>query len=94
MLVEGVRRIERAFGSPIKERQVSEEPCHQKLGKSVVAERSLISGTQLTRSHLAVKVSQPLGWSPQHLEQLYGRILSKSLNEDESVTVDCLENDE
>lgn len=91
MLVKDVRRIEKAIGSAVKVKQSSEEACHQKLGKSVVTSMPLSAGTRLRREHLAVKVGHPIGWPPQHIDQLYGQILSKDMAADKSITTDCLQ---
>lgn len=88
--MEGVRTIEKALGSPIKSKQPSEEPCHQKLGKSVVSTASLSAGMQLCREHLTVKVGQPVGWPPQHLDQLVGKTLTRDLGKDETITSDYI----
>lgn len=82
--------IEKALGSAIKLKQPSEEPCHQKLGKSVICTQNLAAGTQLEKQHLTVKVGQPVGWPPQHLDQLVGRTLSRSVEQDETITQDCV----
>jgi len=54
-LVDGVREIERAMGVDLKALQPSEEPCRQKLGKSVVASQLLAVGTVLCSHHLPSK---------------------------------------
>ena len=89
-LVEGIRTIEKALGSAIKSKQLSEEPCHQKLGKSVVCTEKLEAGVQLCHSHLTVKVGQPVGWPPQDLDQLIGKILCRNVDQDETITSDCI----
>ena len=45
-LVIGIRQIEMAMGTNVKAIQPSEEPCHQKLGKSVVSLKKLNAGTR------------------------------------------------
>lgn len=90
MLVDGIRRIEKAMGSAVKTRQPSEEPCRQKLGKSVVAKRRMAAGTLLDKSDLTVKVGQPLGWPPQELDQLVGKRLTRQVDQDETITDDCI----
>jgi sialic acid synthase len=89
-LVEGIRTIEQALGCAIKSKQPSEEPCHQKLGKSVICTQKLEAGVQLCSDHLTVKVGQPVGWSPQHLDQLIGKTLSRNMDQDETITSDCI----
>lgn len=90
MLVEGIRTIEKALGSTIKSKQPSEEPCHQKLGKSIVSKQKLKAGVQLCRAYLTVKVGQPVGWPPHNLDQLVGKTLLKDVDEDDTITADCI----
>ena len=89
-LVQGVRTIEKALGSTNKCKQPSEEECHQKLGKSVVCTQKLVSGTKLAKKHLTVKVGQPVGWPPQNLDNLIGKTLSCDVDQDETITQDCI----
>ena len=89
-LVKGIRRIEKALGSSAKTRQPSEEPCHQKLGKSVVFTRRIQAGSQIAREDLTVKVGQPVGWPPQDLDLLIGLVLLKTVDADDTVTQDCI----
>lgn len=88
--MDGVREIERAMGVDLKALQPSEEPCRQKLGKSVVASQLLAVGTVLCSHHLAVKVAEPLGWQPQHVDHLIGRVVARPVCENETLTEDCL----
>lgn len=83
--MEGVKTIEKALGSASKSMQLSEEECHQKLGKSIVTTQKLAVGIQLTKNHLTVKVGQPLGWPPQHLDQLIGKTLVRNVDADETI---------
>jgi sialic acid synthase len=55
-MVTDIRRMEACLGSPNKRLLASERPCHQKLGKSVVAARNLEAGAVLSRQDLTVKV--------------------------------------
>lgn len=89
-LVDGIRTIEKALGLAIKSKQPSEEECHQKLGKSVVSKQKLKAGIKLSKDHLTVKVGQPVGWPPHLLDQLVGKTLSKDVDEDETITQDCI----
>lgn len=88
--MEGIRTIEKALGSAIKSKQPSEEPCHQKLGKSIVGKQKLEAGIKLCKEHLTVKVGQPVGWPPQDLDLLIGKTLSRDVDEDETITLDCI----
>lgn len=89
-MIESIREIERALGTGTKVKQPSEDACHQKLGKSVVTRQKLTCGTQLTYDHLTVKVGQPVGWPPQRLSHLIGRVLCKDVDADETITDDVI----
>lgn len=89
-LIEGIRQIEAAQGTEHKQRQPSEDPCYQKLSKSVVTSTNLLQGMILTVDHLCVKVSSPIGWQPQDLHLLVGRSLAKDLAADSPIDNDCL----
>ena len=88
--MDGIRLIEKALGSTIKLKQKSEEPCHQKLGKSVVFTQNLAAGTQIMKDHLTVKVGQPVGRPPQNLDKLVGKTLTRNVEQDETLTSNCV----
>ena len=89
-MVDGVRQIEQAIGVETKTLLQPEQDCRQKLGKSVVSRVKLSAGTRLRREHLDVKVGQPLGWQPQHIDQLVDQILTKDIDKDETFPLDCI----
>ncbi|KAG7313817.1 hypothetical protein KOW79_022313 [Hemibagrus wyckioides] len=91
-LVRSVRIVERALGNGIKGMLPCEVPCHDKLGKSVVAKTVIPKGTELTLDMLAVKVAEPKGVAPEHIFELVGKKVLKDIGEDESVTEDAVEN--
>ena len=90
-LVADIRRVELALGTPAKAVQPCENACWLKLGKTVVARRSLPAGHRLAAADLAVKVAEPKGWRPERLARLVGRRLSHALREDDSITDDVLQ---
>lgn len=85
-----MRTIEKALGSTSKCKQPCEEECHQKLGKSVVSTQKLVAGTKLVKQHLTVKVGYPVGWAPQNLMDLVGKTLSRDVDQDETITQECI----
>ncbi|XP_076869263.1 N-acetylneuraminic acid synthase a [Brachyhypopomus gauderio] len=90
-LVRAIRTLERALGSGIKHMLPCEKPCHDKLGKSVVAKVSIPKGTTLTLDMLSVKVAEPKGVAPEDIFQLVGKKATSDIGEDESVTEDVVE---
>ncbi|KAA0185500.1 hypothetical protein HAZT_HAZT008516 [Hyalella azteca] len=84
-LVQAVRCVEAALGSPLKALQPSEEACHRKLGKSVVAARDLPSGHILTEEDMVVKVAEPPGASGMMFYSFVGRKLNKDVPIDGSI---------
>lgn len=90
-LVRTIRLVETAMGSGFKEIQPCEKPCHDKLGKSVVAKVAISKGTVLTLDMLAVKVAEPMGIPPEDIFQLVGKEALEDLEEDESVTPDVVD---
>nr|CAD7256525.1 unnamed protein product [Timema shepardi] len=59
-LVNQVRTVELAMGSPVKSFQPNERPCYNKLGKSVVATRPLPHGHVIRDSDIIAKVIKDL----------------------------------
>ncbi|XP_073699093.1 N-acetylneuraminic acid synthase a [Garra rufa] len=91
-LVRSIRLVERALGTGVKRMLPCEVPCHDKLGKSVVAKTAIPKGTELTLDMLAVKVAEPKGVAPEDIFQLVGKKVTIDIEEDESVTEDAVDN--
>lgn len=83
-LIEGVREIEEALGSGDAERRVSQGEMinRENLGKSLVAATALSKGTVLGTRHIKAR-SPGQGLSPQHYEQLLGRVLQHDMCEED-----------
>lgn len=90
-LVKAIRTVERALGSGVKRMLPCEVPCHDKLGKSIVAKSAIPKGTELTLDLLTVKVAEPKGVAPEDIFQLVGKKVLVDIGEDESVTEDAVE---
>ncbi|XP_069671850.1 sialic acid synthase isoform X2 [Periplaneta americana] len=90
-LVDQVRTVEAALGSPAKQFQSSEEPCYNKLGKTLVAARHLSAGMSITEENIKVKVAEPKGCPAEKLYEVIGKKLLRDVGEDESIMCDDLE---
>ncbi|XP_077574577.1 N-acetylneuraminate-9-phosphate synthase-like [Stigmatopora nigra] len=91
-LVRAVRLVERAMGSGLKKMLPCEKPCHDKLGKSVVAKVKIAKGTVLSLDMLAVKVAEPMGAAAEDIFQLVGKTVTEDVNEDESILPEVVDN--
>lgn len=90
-LVNAIRLVEAALGSPTKTMLPCERPCHDKLGKSVVARVRIPSGSVLTLDQLVVKVAEPPGVPAEEIFQLVGRRVTQEVDQDQSLTPDLLD---
>ncbi|XP_066995263.2 sialic acid synthase isoform X2 [Anabrus simplex] len=84
-LVNQVRLVEVALGEPVKQLQPSEHECYMKLGKTIVAARKMHVGMRLGPNDLKVKVADPKGCPADIIKNLIGMILTRNLEEDESI---------
>uniref|UniRef100_A0A3Q1I2G0 N-acetylneuraminate-9-phosphate synthase n=1 Tax=Anabas testudineus TaxID=64144 RepID=A0A3Q1I2G0_ANATE len=91
-LVRSIRLVERALGNGVKQMLPCEKPCHDKLGKSVVAKVKIPKGTVLTLDMLAVKVAEPMGVVAEDIFQLVGKTVLEDVEEDESVAPEVVDN--
>ncbi|CAL4070058.1 unnamed protein product [Meganyctiphanes norvegica] len=87
-LVRGIRIVEEALGSPLKAFQPSEEPCYNKLGKTVVATRTLPAGTVIKPEDIVAKVAVPKGLTATLLDSLVGKSLKTEVLQDHSIMED------
>uniref|UniRef100_A0A3Q4G9N8 N-acetylneuraminate synthase n=1 Tax=Neolamprologus brichardi TaxID=32507 RepID=A0A3Q4G9N8_NEOBR len=84
-LVRAIRLVETAMGSPVKQMLPCEKTCHDKLGKSVIAKVKIPKGTVLSLDMFAVKVGEPKGIPPEHMQQLVGKKIKVDVEEDDSI---------
>lgn len=84
-MIEHIRSIELALGSPIKRMQECETACFQKLGKCLVYSQDLIKGHQLSSADFKVKVSVIKGLNPFEYHQVDGKCLVCSVKADDPV---------
>jgi sialic acid synthase len=85
--VDQVRIVEIALGNPIKQLQPSEEPCYNRLGKTLVAARDLSAGDLITAENVKVKVAEPRGYPAEKYADIIGKELVRDIQEDESIMV-------
>lgn len=83
-LVRDLKRVHLALGDGTKKRYESEKQAVLKMGKKIVAARSLKKGQILKEKDLAFK-SPGDGLSPAYLDLLLGKKLKKNLKEDEAL---------
>ena len=84
VIVDQVRTIEKMLGSGIKMPAVSERTTRLNNRKSVVAAKNLPSGHLLTPQDIVVK-RPGLGIPPKFIDQLFGCVLNRQLDEDEVI---------
>ncbi|KAG2466925.1 SIAS synthase, partial [Polypterus senegalus] len=72
-LVQAIRTVEKAMGSPVKNMLPCEMSCYSKLGKFVVAKVAIPKGTTITLDMLTVKVAEPKGIPPEEIYSLVGK---------------------
>ena len=85
-LVRDLRRVPIAVGDGVKRPLPSEEKPLQKMGKQLVAARSLPAGHVLAEGDLVAKSPADGGLPPYALNQLLGRPLVRSLAADEAIS--------
>lgn len=90
LLVHKIRILETAMGVPVKEIRPSELPFSKKFAKSLVLSRFVRKGHRITKDDLKIKVSDPTGIDASLLSSVLGKIVKKNIDEDESLTPDCL----
>lgn len=91
-MVEGIRIIEKALGSPAKIRSHGEVMNRKVLGKSLVAASSINIGTVITREMITVK-GPAKGLSPQRLYDLIGAKALRNIERDDLFTDNDLRGD-
>jgi N,N'-diacetyllegionaminate synthase len=89
-LVNGIRNIEKCFGTGIKTPSTSEQKNTYGMRRSLVAKTDLKAGTVLQKEHFAFK--RPMnGLSPNFLEKIIGKKLKTDLTKDAPFTKDNIE---
>lgn len=89
LLVENVRKTERAIGSGEKAILESERPIRAKLAKSVVSKCHIKAGSVIGREALTVK-SPGTGLKPKYIDDVCGRIAMLDIPADTLIPPDAL----
>ena len=84
-MVRDLRRTRVALGTGVKRIYPSEEPALVKMGKQLVAARSVEAGQVLTADDVAIKSPGGEGLLPYELDRVIGRKVSKRLSADEPI---------
>lgn len=88
-LVRDLKRVPLALGDGVKRQYDTERKPLIKMGKKLVAARSLPAGHILSPQDIAIK-SPGDGVPPYELDKVVGHSLMKSLEEDQDITFDLL----
>jgi sialic acid synthase len=88
-MIRDLRRARVALGDGTKRVLPSEKAALQKMGKKLVAARSLPAGHVLTGADVAIK-SPGDGLAPTEFDNVIGRALVRAMAEDEDLTLDVL----
>ena len=83
-MVEGIRNIEVALGSPIKKPSPSEQPNIAIARKSIVASCNIVEGELLTEENLSIKRPSN-GINPMRWDEIIGTVAKKDYLEDELI---------
>jgi N-acetylneuraminate synthase/sialic acid synthase len=89
-LVRDLERVPDALGDGVKRPLPAEEQPLRKMGKQLVAARTLPAGHVLEVGDIAIKSPAGGGLPPYELDTVVGRTLTRPLEEDEGVTLDDL----
>lgn len=80
-LVNGIRKVEMALGSPEKKPSAVENKSREWAGKSIVAAQDILSGQAITQDVLTFK-RPGTGISPENLTQVLGKKASRKIPKD------------
>ena len=89
-LVDNVRIVEQALGTDEFEVLECERPAREYARRSIVAAVDLAAGTVIERDHLIMK-RPGTGVSPTRTDEMLGRTVSRTVEEDQLVTWDDVE---
>lgn len=84
-MVQGIREVEKALGSPVKRRTAAEEEMYKLGRRSLVASRRIPKGTVVTREMIEVK-RPGFGIPTREMHTLIGRTAKIDIDEDEILT--------
>jgi N,N'-diacetyllegionaminate synthase len=85
-MIQSIRQVEQALGSPLKKPSPSESKNIMSVRKSLVASKFIEKGTHFTSDNLTTK-RPGNGISPMLIDDIIGRIASKSFEPDELIII-------
>lgn len=88
--VRDLRRVDLALGSGVKKVSQAELGAREKMGKGIYAARALTAGSILTIDDICFKTPAN-GTPPYMIDEIIGKKLTKSLEEENSISLDLLE---
>ena len=83
-MVRGIRKIEKALGSPIKQPSLSELKNIKTIRKSIVASKKIRIGEKFDFENLTFK-RPGLGLSPMLIDQVIGKISNRNYEKDDLI---------
>ncbi|HTL46688.1 MAG TPA: N-acetylneuraminate synthase [Verrucomicrobiae bacterium] len=86
-MVQGIREVEKALGSPVKRRTAAEEEMYKLGRRSLVAARKISKGTQITREMIEVK-RPGFGIPTKEMHAIVGRTAKVDIDEDDILVWD------
>lgn len=89
-MVQGIRKVEEALGSPVKKPTTSEMKNIVGMRRSIVALKPIPAGTTISREFLAFK-RPATGLEPKKLEKILGKKAKKNIPADTPFTHDVIE---
>ncbi len=89
-LVDGIRNIEKCFGTGVKTPSASEQKNTYGMRRSLVAKADIKAGTVIQKEHIAFK--RPMnGLSPNYFEKIIGKKLKADLVKDAPFTKESVD---
>jgi len=85
-MIESIRQVEQAFGSPLKQPSSSELKNLMSVRKSLVASKFIEKGEQFSLDNVTTK-RPGSGISPMRMDEIIGRTASKSFKPDELIII-------
>mgnify|MGYP001063727265 CR=1 FL=1 len=89
-LVKDVRILEKALGSPVKEKKPCEDATFKFARRSLVASRDIQKGAKIVAEDLALK-RPGTGLAPAYMQQIIGKTALVDVEEDSLISLDLFE---
>lgn len=85
-LVKGIRTVEKALGTGIKEPTVAETKISQVVTKRIVAKKDIVQGEQFTDTNLCIKRNDT-GLLAREWDGIIGKRANKAFSQDEGICI-------